>query len=250
MSASEQDAEEQTFFSHLVELRSRLLRSVAALLVVLVALLPVANKLYGWLAKPLLKHLPEGGQLVAIDVASPFFTPLKLAFFVALLVAMPVILYQAWAFVAPGLYKHEQKLALPLLGSSVFLFYLGCAFAYFLVLPTVFGFLASITPVGVAMMTDITKYLDFVLVMFLAFGFCFEVPVAVVILVALGWVTTDQLKKSRGYVVVGAFVVAAILTPPDVLSQVMLAVPMCILYELGIVAARALGTRAQADRST
>lgn len=248
MSASEQDAaEEQTFFSHLVELRSRLLRAVAALLVVLVALLPVSNKLYGWLAQPLLDRLPEGGQLVAIDVASPFFTPLKLAFFVALLVAMPVILYQLWAFVAPGLYKHEQKLALPLLASSVLLFYVGCAFAYFLVLPTVFGFLANITPVGVAMMTDITKYLDFVLVMFLAFGLCFEVPVAVVILVALGWVTPDQLTKSRGYVVVGAFVVAAILTPPDVLSQVMLAVPMCILYELGIVAARMLGTRARTD---
>jgi sec-independent protein translocase protein TatC len=207
---------------------------------VLLGLMPFANKLYALLARPLLAHLPKGGQMVAIDVASPFFTPLKLAFFTALFVAMPFVLYQAWAFVAPGLYRHEKRLATPLLISSVLLFYLGCAFAYFLVLPMVFGFLAGITPEGVAMMTDISHYLDFVLVMFLAFGCCFEVPVAVVILVALGWVTPEQLKQSRGYVVVGAFVVAAILTPPDILSQTLLAVPMCILYELGVLAARAL----------
>jgi len=233
--------EEQSFFSHLIELRERLLKAIAAVLLVLIALLPFANRLYAVLARPLLAHLPKGGQMVAIEVASPFFTPLKLAYFAALVVAMPYVLYQLWAFVAPGLYRHEKKLATPLLVSSVLLFYLGGAFAYFLVLPTVFGFLASVTPEGVTMMTDIGHYLDFVLVMFLAFGFCFEVPVAVVILVALGWVTPAQLTASRGYVIVGAFVVAAVLTPPDILSQTLLAVPMCLLYEVGVIAARMVG---------
>lgn len=251
MSAAEQEpGDEASFFSHLIELRSRLLKAVLAVGVVLMGLVPFANKLYAWLAEPLLRNLPAGGQLVAIEVASPFFTPLKLAFCTALVVAMPVVLYQLWAFVAPGLYRHEKRLGVPLLVSSVFLFYLGGAFAYFLVLPMVFSFLAKITPQGVAMMTDIGKYLDFVLVIFFAFGLCFEVPVAVVILVALGWVTPRQLSESRGYVIVGAFVVAAILTPPDVVSQVMLAIPMCLLYEVGIVAARAVAVRpADADHS-
>lgn len=244
MSEAEHDTgAEASFFSHLVELRSRLLKAVLAVGAVLLGLLPFANKLYAWLAEPLLRNLPAGGQLVAIEVASPFFTPLKLAFCTALVIAMPVVLYQLWAFVAPGLYRHEKRLGLPLLVSSVALFYLGGAFAYFLVLPMVFSFLAKITPEGVAMMTDIGKYLDFVLVIFFAFGLCFEVPVAVVILVALGWVTPAQLTESRGYVIVGAFVIAAILTPPDVVSQVMLAIPMCLLYEVGIVAARMVATR-------
>ena len=244
MSAADQEqGDEASFFSHLIELRARLLKAVLAIGVALLCLLPFANKLYAWLAEPLLRNLPAGGQLVAIEVASPFFTPLKLAFCTALVVAMPVVLYQLWAFVAPGLYRHEKRLGMPLLISSVILFYLGGAFAYFLVLPMVFSFLAKITPQGVAMMTDIGKYLDFVLVIFFAFGLCFEVPVAVVILVALGWVTPKQLTESRGYVVVGAFVVAAVLTPPDVVSQVMLAVPMCLLYEVGIIAARTVATR-------
>lgn len=244
MSANEQEAgDEASFFSHLIELRARLLKAVLAVGVVLLCLLPFANKLYALLAEPLLRNLPAGGQLVAIEVASPFFTPLKLAFCTALAAAMPVVLYQLWAFVAPGLYRHEKKLGLPLLVSSVLLFYLGGAFAYFLVLPMVFSFLAKITPQGVAMMTDIGKYLDFVLVIFFAFGLCFEVPVAVVILVALGWVTPAQLRESRGYVIVGAFVVAAILTPPDVVSQILLAVPMCLLYEVGIIAARSVVSR-------
>lgn len=239
MSAADQEqGDEASFFSHLIELRARLLKAVLAVGAVLLCLLPFANKLYAWLAEPLLRNLPAGGQLVAIEVASPFFTPLKLAFCTALVVAMPVVLYQLWAFVAPGLYRHEKRLGMPLLVSSVALFYLGGAFAYFLVLPMVFSFLAKITPQGVAMMTDIGKYLDFVLVIFFAFGLCFEVPVAVVILVALGWVTPKQLTESRGYVIVGAFVVAAVLTPPDVVSQVMLAIPMCLLYEVGIIAAR------------
>jgi sec-independent protein translocase protein TatC len=243
MSAPDEESGEASFFSHLIELRERLLKALVVVGIVLLALLPFANKLYALLAEPLLRNLPAGGQLVAIEVASPFFTPLKLAFFTAVIVAMPAVLYQLWAFVAPGLYRHEKKLAVPLLASSVFLFYLGCAFAYFLVLPTVFSFLAKITPQGVAMMTDITKYLDFVLVIFFAFGLCFEVPVAVVILVAMGWVTPRQLVESRGYVIVGAFVIAAVLTPPDVVSQILLAVPMCLLYEVGVIAARTITKR-------
>ena len=229
---------ETRLIDHLIELRARLLRAVLGLVVVFVAFLPFANKLYAWLAQPLLAKLPAGGQLIATGVASPFFAPVKLAFFAALFVTVPWLLYQAWAFVAPGLYQREKKLALPLLGSAVVLFYAGCAFAYFLVLPSVFGFLTQVTPEGVAMMTDIQAYLDFVLVIFLAFGASFELPVALVILVLLGWVTPQQLRESRGYAVVGVFVIAAIITPPDVVSQLMLAIPMCILYEIGIVAAR------------
>ena len=229
-----------TLFDHLVELRARLLRGVVGLVLVFVALLPFANRLYAWLAQPLLDKLPKGGQLIAVEVASPFFAPLKLAFFVALVVAMPWLLYQAWAFVAPGLYKRERRLAFPLLASALALFYSGCAFAYFIVLPAVFTFLNKVTPPGVAMMTDINAYLDFVLVIFLAFGASFELPVALVILVLLGWVTPAQLREWRGYAVVGIFVVAAVITPPDVVSQLLLALPMVALYEAGILASSAL----------
>lgn len=228
----------QSFLSHLIELRSRLLRAVAAVLIVLVVLLPFANRLYGFLARPMLERLPAGGAMIATDVASPFLAPLKLAFFVALFVAMPYVLYQAWAFVAPGLYRHERRLAVPLLVSALGLFYLGCAFAYYLVLPAVFAFMTGIAPAGVAVMPDITRFLDFALVLFFAFGLCFEVPVALVILVAAGLVTPEQLVRSRPYTIVGAFVLAAVLTPPDVTSQVLLAVPMCLLYEVGLLAAR------------
>ena len=234
---------ERPLVAHLLELRSRLLRGVAGLVLVLLCLLPFANTLYALLAQPLLDKLPKGGQLIATQVASPFFAPLKLAFFVALVLAMPWLLYQAWAFVAPGLYRREKKLALPLLASALALFYAGCAFAYFLVLPMVFGFLAKVTPAGVAMMTDISAYLDFVLVLFLAFGLAFELPVALVILALLGWVTPAQLREGRGYAIVGIFIVAAIVTPPDVISQLMLAVPMCLLYEAGIIAAALLARR-------
>ena len=234
---------EPRLIDHLVELRARLLRGIGGLLLVFVALLPFANRLYAWLAAPLLAKLPAGGQLIAVEVASPFFAPLKLAFFVAVVVAMPWLLYQAWAFVAPGLYAREKRLAWPLLASALVLFYAGCAFAFFLVLPTVFGFLAQVTPEGVAMMTDINAYLDFVLVIFLAFGLSFELPVALVILVLLGWVTPAQLREWRGYAIVGVFVLAAIVTPPDVVSQLLLAIPMVLLYELGIVAARLVGSR-------
>jgi sec-independent protein translocase protein TatC len=234
------EPQEESFLSHLVELRGRLMRAVGAVLLVFLVLLPFAQTLYSHFAQPLIAKLPAGGQLIAIDVASPFFAPIKLALVLAVLIAMPVVLYQLWAFVAPGLYRHEKRLATPLLVSAAGLFYLGCAFAWFLVLPTVFGFLAAVTPEGVAMMTDINRYLDFVLVIFLAFGFSFEVPVAVVILASLGWVTVEQLKAARSYVIVGAFVIAAIVTPPDAISQLMLAIPMSLLYELGIVAARLL----------
>lgn len=234
---------ERPLIAHLLELRSRLLRGAVGLAVVLACLLPFANTLYGYLALPLLAKLPKGGQLIATQVASPFFAPMKLAFFAALVVAMPWLLYQAWAFVAPGLYRREKRLALPLLSSALLLFYAGCAFAYFLVLPMVFGFMAKVTPDGVAMMTDISAYLDFVLVMFLAFGLSFELPVALVILSLLGWVTPAQLREGRGYAVVGIFIVAAVLTPPDVVSQLMLAIPMCLLYEAGILAARLVAPR-------
>ena len=224
--------------AHLIELRSRLLRAIVGLLALLLVLLPFANKLYAWLAQPLLQKLPAGSHLIATEVASPFFAPLKLAFCVALVVAMPWLLYQLWAFVAPGLYKREKRLALPLLASALALFYAGCAFAYFIVLPSVFAFLQKVTPAGVAMMTDISAYLDFVLVIFLAFGVSFELPVALVILVLLGWVTPAQLSAWRGHAIVGIFFVAAVLTPPDVVSQLLLALPMMVLYELGILAAR------------
>lgn len=232
-----ESAAEPRLIDHLIELRARVLRATAGLLIVFIGLLPFANKLYAWLATPLLAKLPVGGQLIATGVASPFFAPVKLALFTAIMVTVPWLLYQAWAFVAPGLYQRERKLALPLLASAVALFYAGCAFAFFLVLPSVFGFLMAVKPDGVAMMTDIQAYLDFVLVIFLAFGLSFELPVALVILALLGWVTPQQLRESRGYAIVGVFVIAAVITPPDVVSQLMLAIPMCLLYEVGIVAA-------------
>ncbi|HEX4481825.1 MAG TPA: twin-arginine translocase subunit TatC [Rudaea sp.] len=233
-----EEGQEQTFISHLVELRSRLLKAVAGVLIVLVCLLPFADRLYQFIAQPLISRLPQGSQMVAIEVASPFMTPVKLAFVVALFVAMPIVLYQLWCFVAPGLYRHEKKLAVPLLASSVLMFYLGCAAAYYVVLPKVFTFLLGVTPTGVAMMTDIGHYLDFVLTMFFAFGLCFEVPVIVFLLALLGWVNVPQLTKQRPYVILGAFVLAAIVAPPDVLSMLMLAIPMCVLYELGVLAVR------------
>ena len=229
---------EQPLIEHLLELRTRLLRAIFGVLACVLLLLPVSNKLYGWLAIPVLQMLPQGGQMIATDPISPFLPPMKLAFVVALVVSAPWILYQLWAFVAPGLYKNERRLAVPLLVSSTALFYIGCAFAYFLVLPAVFKFTTAVAPEGVAVMTDISKYLDFVIVIFIAFGVAFEVPVAVVILVALGWVRVDQLKEARSYVIVATFVIAAFMTPPDAVSMLMMAIPMCLLYEIGIICAR------------
>ena len=227
---------EESLMGHLLELRSRLLRAVVAVMVVFLALMPFASELYARFSSPILAKLPSGSQLQAIDVAGGFFIPIKLAFFAALLVSMPYLIYQAWAFVAPGLYQSEKKLARPILGAAVSLFYVGCAFAWFLVLPMVFGFLAMFTPDTVAMIPDVARYLDFVLVILLAFGLSFELPVAVVILVVLNVVTPTQLREARGYVVVGVFILAAIITPPDVVSQLMLAIPLCLLFEVGIIA--------------
>ncbi len=226
-----------SFIAHLIELRTRLLHSMAALLVTFICLFPWAADLYALLARPLLAKLPKGGQMIATDVTTPFFVPLKVALMAAFLIALPYILYQVWRFVAPGLYAHEKRLVWPLIIASTLLFFCGMAFAYFAVFPVVFGFITASAPQGVAVMTDIDKYLSFVLNMFVAFGLTFQVPIAVVVLVRMGVVTTAKLKEIRPYVIVGAFVVGAIFTPPDVVSQFMLAMPLWLLYEAGIVVA-------------
>ena len=231
---------ELSFLEHLVELRSRLLKACLAVLVVLLVLLPFSRRLYATLAAPLTSILPEGSSMIAIDVASPFLTPFKLALLLALILSIPVVLYQLWAFVAPALYKKEKRLAKPLLYSSVFLFYAGCAFAYFVVFPLVFGFFTRVAPEGVTVMTDISKYLDFVMTLFLAFGITFEVPIATIILVATGMTTVEKLSKMRAYVLVGAFAMGMLLTPPDVISQTLLALPMWLLFELGLLMSRIL----------
>jgi sec-independent protein translocase protein TatC len=229
---------QDTFISHLVELRNRLLRAILAVGFVFGCLLYWAKDLYSLLAKPLLAALPAGGQMIATDVVGVFLVPVKVAALVAFVIALPYVLYQVWAFVAPGLYANEKRLVLPLVVASSVLFLIGMAFAYFLVFPMVFQFMASIAPEGVAWMTDIDKYLSFVLTTFVAFGVTFEVPVVVIVLVRAGVISIEKLKEIRPYVIVGAFVVGAILTPPDVVSQFMLAVPLWFLYEIGIVLAR------------
>ncbi len=228
---------ENSFVSHLVEMRDRLLRAVLAVVIIFVLLFPWAQDLYALLAKPLLAALPKGGQMIATEVTTPFFVPIKVTMMAAFLLAMPWVFYQIWAFVAPGLYQNERRLGVPLVVASVILFLLGMAFAYFLVFPIVFGFIVGVAPEGVAVMTDIGKYLDFVMTLFMAFGITFEVPVAVVLLVKMGMVSIAKLREIRPYVIVGAFVVGAIFTPPDVISQFLLAVPLWILYELGIIVA-------------
>lgn len=226
---------QDTFISHLVELRDRLLRAVLSVILVFLGLFHWANDLYTLLARPLLHAMPKGGQLIATEVTAPFFVPIKVTMMAAFLIALPYILYQLWAFIAPGLYSHEKRLGIPLIIASVVLFFCGMSFAYFLVFPIVFGFITGVAPVGVAVMTDISKYLDFVLTMFMAFGITFEVPVVVVLLVKIGVVSVAKLREIRPYVIVGAFIIGAIFTPPDVVSQTMLAVPLWLLYELGII---------------
>jgi len=238
---------QESFISHLVELRDRLIRAIVVVLVVFLGLVNWARDIYTLLAAPMLAALPDGGQMIATDVVGAFFVPMKVTIMVAFLVTLPYVLYQAWAFVAPGLYAHEKKLALPLLAASVLLFFVGMGFAYFLVFPAVFGFINAFAPEGVAVMTDIDKYLSFVLTTFLAFGITFEVPVVVIVLVRVGLVSIEKLKEFRPYMIVGAFVVAAVVTPPDVLSQFMLAVPMWLLYELGILLAQMIGKSARAE---
>ena len=228
----------ESFISHLIELRNRLLKVVLGLVLVFICLFPFANKIYALLAAPMLAKLPEGGQMIATAVTTPFFIPMKVAMMAAFVIALPHTLYQIWAFVAPGLYAHEKKLMVPVIAASSLLFLTGMAFAYFAVFPTVFGFIVSSAPAGVAVMTDISEYLDFVMTLFMAFGLAFEVPIAVVLIARFGWVTIAQLKEARSYVIVGAFVLGAIFTPPDIISQFMLAIPLWLLYEVGILAAR------------
>ncbi|RZZ89696.1 twin-arginine translocase subunit TatC [Pseudoxanthomonas winnipegensis] len=236
---SEHEAE-SSLMEHLLELRTRLIRGLAGVALVLVIAMPFAKRIFEHLARPLLSQLPveQAAKMIAADPTSGFFAPIKLAFYLALFVSSPWLIYQAWCFVAPGLYRHEKRLAVPLLVSSIALFFAGCAFAYFAVLPAVFHALTLFTPDVVTLAPDPAKYLDFVVVIFLAFGLSFELPVAMVIVVAVGLVTPQQLKESRGYAIVGVFIIAAIITPPDVVSQLMLALPMCLLYELGILACR------------
>jgi sec-independent protein translocase protein TatC len=243
MSEEEKDREllaEGTLISHLVELRQRLLKCVIAVAIVFAPCGIFANDLFTIIAEPLIKKMPVGSSMIATSLISPFMAPLKLSLFVAVFIAMPYVLYQVWAFVAPGLYKREKRFAIPLVVSSIVLFYAGVAFAYFVVFPLMFAFLTTTAPTGVQVMTDITNYLDFVLLLFFAFGIAFEMPVATVLLAATGLVRVETMTKNRGYVILGIFVVAAVLTPPDALSQTAMALPMWLLYEIGIVLSRIL----------
>ncbi|NBS16569.1 MAG: twin-arginine translocase subunit TatC [Gammaproteobacteria bacterium] len=232
------DDGEQPFIAHLVELRDRLIRSIVVVGLLFGGLSFWANDLYALLAGPLTRHLPPGAQMIAIGVASPFLAPLKLTLFVALVLGVPYLLYQAWAFIAPGLYQHEKKLALPLLVASIVLFYGGMAFAYFVVFPLIFQFMVMTAPKGVAVMTDINQYMDFVLTLFIAFGVSFQVPIATILLVVSGLVTRESIADKRPYAIVFAFVIGAVLTPPDVVSQTLMAVPIWILFELGLIFSR------------
>ena len=229
---------QQPLISHLLELRTKLLRAVASVLFVFLCLVYWAQDIYHYVAMPLLNVLPDSGSMIATDVAAPFFAPFKLTLIMAFFIAVPYILYQVWSFVAPGLYKHEKRLVIPLLVSSTLLFYLGIAFAYYIVFPVVFGFFTSVAPEGVHIATDINSYLSFVLKLFFAFGVAFEIPVAVILMCWAGITTPESLKEKRPYIVVAAFIIGMLLTPPDIISQTMLAIPMLILFEGGLFAAR------------
>lgn len=235
---AEGEGQEQPLISHLVELRNRLLKVVLSVLLVFLAMTPFADEIYNFLAQPLMQFLPENTSMIAIDVASPFLTPFKLVLVAAIFIAVPVILYQFWVFVAPGLYAHERRVIAPLLIASTLLFVLGMVFAYFVVFPLVFGFLTATVPEGVSVMTDIAKYLDFVLTMFFAFGMAFEVPIVTIVLVWVGVFTPQQLAEKRPYIIVGAFIIGMFLTPPDAISQTLLAVPIWLLFETGLLFSR------------
>jgi len=243
------EPQEATFISHLLELRDRLLRAVGAVLLLFLVAAPFANTLYEYLAAPLMSALPEGNTMISTEPHGPFFVPFKFAFAFATAVAMPYLLYQLWAFVAPGLYDSEKRLAVPLLISSSGLFYLGILFAYFIVFPVIFAFFTSTAPEGVAVMTDINAYLSFVLKLFFAFGLAFEVPVATVLMVRMGVTTTTSLAAKRPYIIVGAFVVGMLLTPPDLFSQTMLAIPVWILFEAGLYVSKMIKPRESEDPS-
>ena len=247
MSNNPQADQEMPLVSHLAELRTRLLRCVVIILLIFAGLFYFAQDIYALVAAPLRAYLPEGATMIATGVASPFLTPFKLTLMCALFLGMPVILHQAWGFIAPGLYTHERRIAVPLLISSILLFYAGMAFAYFVVFPIMFGFFASVTPDGVAMMTDIGQYLDFVLTLFFAFGVAFEIPIATFLLIWAGIVSVETLVKSRPYVIVGCFVVGMFLTPPDVFSQALLAIPMWLLFEAGLIFGRLVSKRPTED---
>jgi len=220
--------------AHLTELRDRLLRALLAVLVVFICLFPFANEIYTFVSEPLRALLPEGATMIATEVASPFLTPFKLTLVAAIFLAIPYVLYQVWSFIAPGMYKHEKRLAVPLLASSILLFYAGAAFAYFVVFPLIFAFFTSTGPADITIMTDINSYLDFVLKLFFAFGVAFEIPIAAVLLISTGITTPDNLAKKRPYIIVGCFVLGMLLTPPDIISQSLLALPMWLLFELGV----------------
>ena len=237
---SKEELQEDTLLSHLIELRSRLLKAGSAVLLFFIVLVPFSDVVFKQVALPLMQKLPEGSTMIATQVASPFLTPFKTTMFAALFLAMPVVLYQLWSFAAPGLYKKEKKFAVPLLVSSVGLFYLGAAFAYVVVFPLMFGFFTSAAPAGVSVMTDISSYLDFVLVLFFAFGMAFEVPIATVMLVWSGLTSIETLEKNRAYVFLGAFIVGMLITPPDIISQTLLAVPVYLLYECGILLSKVI----------
>lgn len=245
---AEEPLEEASLISHLIELRSRLVKASLAVLAVFICLVPFAQQIFTMVADPLMAKLPEGSTMIATQVASPFLTPFKTTLFVALFFAMPVVIYQIWAFVAPGLYRREKRFAIPMVVSSIVLFYCGIAFAYWVVFPLMFAFFTSVTPDGVSMMTDINAYLDFILTIFFAFGIAFEVPIATVMLVATGLTTTESLQNKRPFIFLGAFVAGMLLTPPDVISQTLLAVPVYLLYESGIIMSRVmLKTKSDAD---
>ena len=247
---SEEQLAEGSLVSHLVELRSRLIRSALAILLIFLCLIPFAERIFTLVATPLMERLPENATMIATQVASPFIIPFKTSLFVAVFLSMPVILHQVWGFIAPGLYRKEKRFASPLLISSIVLFYAGVAFAYFVVFPLMFGFFAAVSPEGVTMMTDISSYLDFILTIFFAFGLAFEVPIATVMLVWSGLVSLETLGKARAYVFLGAFVMGMLLTPPDAISQTLLAVPVYILYEGGLMLAKVLGKRGDASTDT
>ncbi|MGO1298795.1 MAG: twin-arginine translocase subunit TatC [Vibrio sp.] len=247
--SSVEPEQSQPLISHLLELRNRILRSIAAVMIVFLALVYFSNKIYEFVSHPLVERLPAGASMIATDVASPLFTPLKLTLIVAVFLSIPFILHQVWGFVAPGLYKHEQRLIFPLLVSSSVLFYAGVSFAYFVVFPLIFGFFTTISLGGVEFMTDITSYLDFVLSLFMAFGIAFEVPVAIILLCWTGATDVQSLKEKRPYIVVVAFVIGMLLTPPDIISQTLLAIPMCLLFEIGLFFARFYIRRGEDEES-
>ena len=231
---------EENFFSHLIELRTRLIRAVVAVLGVfaILCIYPGTGAIYDFIAQPMIQTLPEGNKMIATGVITPFLVPLKVTLLFSFVLTLPYVLYQAWAFIAPGLYRHEKRLAIPLVISSTLLFLFGMSFCYFIVFHTVFHFISMVSPASINFAPDIEAYLSFVMTMFIAFGITFEVPIVVLVLVSTGMVTLEKLRTARGYVIVGAFVIAAIVTPPDVLSQLLLAIPLCLLYELGLLVAR------------